>query len=290
MQNWSARTENYEVHIEVSNAGVRTVTSPVPPPKKRFGQHFLVSAFHARRIAEAVPASGNDSVLEIGAGRGALTKYLLQRFPRLHVMEMDRDLAPILRDALGEGEWTLHQENALAFDLRSVPAPLHVVGNLPYNVAAPVIKKMLLAESGIRTCTFMLQREVAERIAAAPGSRRNGFLSVFCQFFGRPRVLFHVPRGAFFPKPKVESSVVQIVLDRERAETLGRERLDAFFAFVDSGYSMRRKMLVNTLGKEKGAKERIARFLERMGLSARVRPEELDVSQWLVLFDLVHAP
>ncbi len=252
-------------------------------PKKQLGQHFLTSTYHAERIAQSIPARGDEEVLEIGPGEGALSAYLVKRFPRMHLVEIDRDVIPRLKSRLGEGKWQLHCGNVLDFNFLQVGIPLHVTGNLPYNIGAHIIKKTLYHGSNIASCTFMVQREVAQRIVSEPQTKNNGFLSIFCQFFGQPRILFNVPPGAFFPKPNVESSVFQIVIDKPE-ERLSPESWSDFFSFVDRGFAMRRKQLAKTLGYTDGRKEMYRVILEELGLSSTVRPEELSVSQWLSLY------
>jgi 16S rRNA (adenine1518-N6/adenine1519-N6)-dimethyltransferase len=252
--------------------------------KKRLGQHFLTAPYYARRIAGAIPAGERERVLEIGPGTGALTVHLLERFPDLHLVEIDRGLVGALKEKLGLRGYTVHECDILKFDYSRAGFPLHVAGNLPYNIGAMIIKKTLLYGPSVRSFTFMVQREVAERITAAAKTAHNGFLSVFCQYFGAPRLLFHVPPGAFFPPPSVESSVVQILPDAGRCARLSEERRNVFFAFVSRGFSMRRKMLANVLGRD-GGKARYSDILSRMGLDVRARAEELDVNQWLELYE-----
>jgi 16S rRNA (adenine1518-N6/adenine1519-N6)-dimethyltransferase len=254
-------------------------------PKKQLGQHFLTSVSHARRIAGSVPAAPGDNVLEIGAGRGALTVHLVERFPRLHCVEIDPDAAASLGDTVGPGGWTLHRCDALDFDFGKAGFPLHVAGNLPYSVGAMIIKKTLLYGNDVLSCTFMVQREVALRIAAAPHTKQFGFLSVFCQFFGRPRVLFHVPAGAFFPKPNVDSSVFQIVVEKNLEARLPASRWRQFFSFVDRGFRMRRKMLANVLGRD-GNRDRWIGLLDGLNIPAGARAEDLGADQWLNLYRL----
>lgn len=261
---------------------------PSRAPKKRYGQHFLTSPAYAEKIADAVGADRDAPVLEIGPGRGALTRHLRQRYDNLHCLEVDPDVIPELIEKVGDEGWTLHRGSALDFDYLSIGAPLHVVGNLPYNIGALIIKKTLLYGTDITSCTFMVQREVAERISAAPGSKRNGFLSIFCQYFGAPSILFHVPPGAFFPRPNVDSSVFHLTIDTAKVARLARERWDQFFALVDRGFSMRRKMLVNVLGHN-GNREGYREAVERAGLAPGVRPEQLGVEEWLRLFHEVEA-
>lgn len=252
-------------------------------PKKHLGQHFLTAVSYARRIALSVDAKQGEHVCEIGPGRGALSVHLKSRFPDFHLVEIDHDVIPQLTRKLGEGTWVLHVTDVLEFDFAHVGFPLHLVGNLPYSIAALVIKKALLHGNDILSCTFMVQREVAERIAAKPHSKRNGFLTIFCQFFGTPKILFHIPRGAFYPKPNVDSSVFQLVIDPNIEDRLPRGRWNSFFSFIDKGFRMRRKKLINVLGHG-GNKEKYGRILLETGIGPDVRPEDLGAMEWLELF------
>lgn len=252
-------------------------------PKKRLGQHFLTAPSYARRIAEAVPAAADERVVEIGPGTGALTTYLADRFRDLHVVEKDADVLPRLQDKLDGRPCTVHTADMLTFDLGEVGFPVHVVGNLPYNVAAPILKRVLLHGSRVRSCTCMVQREVAERIAAGPGGRTSGFLSIFCQFFGETKVLFRVPPGAFFPRPRVESAVFQVVVSRDVEQRVAPERWPELFAMVDAGFGKRRKKLVRVLG-DAYPEAAMAEAFERLGLDMMSRAEQLSAGQWEALF------
>jgi 16S rRNA (adenine1518-N6/adenine1519-N6)-dimethyltransferase len=254
-------------------------------PKKHLGQHFLTSVSHARRIAASVPAQAGENVLEIGSGNGALTVHLVKRYSGMHCVEIDPDAASGLSKNLGAGSWTLHQCDVLDFDFAMAGFPLHVVGNLPYSIGAMILRKTLLYGNNILSCTFMVQREVAQRIAAGPHTKQNGFLSVFCQFFGRPKLLFHVPAGAFFPKPNVDSTVFQLLVDKDLSSKLPVSRWPDYFSFVDRGFRMKRKMLANVLGRDDG-RDRWARLLSRMGIPAGARAEDLSADQWLELYRL----
>jgi 16S rRNA (adenine1518-N6/adenine1519-N6)-dimethyltransferase len=254
-------------------------------PKKHLGQHFLTAVSHARRIAASVPAQAGENVLEIGPGTGALTVHLVKRFPCLHCVEVDPDAAAKLSANLGADSWTLHRCNVLDFDFAAAGFPLHVVGNLPYSIGAMILRKTLLYGNDILSCTFMVQREVAQRIAAVPHTRQNGFLSVFCQFFGRPRILFHVPAGAFFPKPNVDSTVFQLPVEKDLQLKLPASQWPDYFSFVDRGFRTKRKMLANVLGRE-GGRSRWAGLLGDMGITAGARAEDLSADQWLELYRL----
>lgn len=252
-------------------------------PKKHLGQHFLTAPYYAGRIASAIPASASDNILEIGPGRGALSVCLKEKFPRFHAVEIDPDASSVLRQRLGGGGWTLHVEDALAFDFSRVGFPLHVVGNLPYSTAAQIIHKTLRYGSDILSCTFMVQREVAERICARTHSRAAGYLTVFCGFYGAPRILFHVPPGAFFPKPNVDSSVFQLRVEQDLDAKLPPGERAGFFSFVDSAFRMRRKKLYNALGRA-WEPEMFSRTAVEAGVDPDARPEDLDAAQWLSLY------
>jgi len=258
-------------------------------PKKYLGQHFLTAPAFAIRIAAAVPASAEEHVLEIGPGRGALSVHLLERFSGMHLVEVDGDAVSALKNKLGERDYLVHNEDVTAFDFSKAGFPLHVVGNLPYNIGALIIKKTLMYAPQVLSCTFMVQKEVAMRIVSPPHSKQNGWLSVFCQFFGAARLLFHVPPGAFFPRPGVDSSVFQIIVDPNVEKKLERGLWDDFFSFVDSGFSMRRKQLAKVMSLKLGHdKDFYGGALVRMGMDASVRPEDLGVNEWLDFYGRVN--
>lgn len=253
-------------------------------PKKHLGQHFLTAPSFAKRIADAVPAQSTDHVLEIGPGQGALSIFLKERFPSFHLAEVDPEAIERLREKLGDGPHVIHQTDILKFNFQSAGFPLHVVGNLPYSIGALILKKTFLYGNDIRSGTFMVQREVAERIVSPPHRKTNGFLTIFCGFFGSARILFHVPPGAFFPRPNVDSSVFQVLVDRNLSEKLAPEYWERFFAFVSKGFLQRRKQLANALGNDSVSKERFVKDLMDLELDPFSRPEDLNVNEWLALF------
>jgi 16S rRNA (adenine1518-N6/adenine1519-N6)-dimethyltransferase len=268
-------------------------------PKKYLGQHFLTAPAVAKRIACAVPAGAGEGVLEIGPGRGALSLHLAERFPRMHLVEIDGDAVGALKEKLSAvsaggggsgGRYAIHNEDVMGFDFAKAGFPVHVAGNLPYNIGAMIIKKTLMYAPQVLSCTFMVQREVAERIVSGPRSKRNGFLSIFCQFFGAAKLLFRVPPGAFFPRPNVDSSVFQIIVDQDVEKKLERGNWDGFFSFVSGGFSMRRKQLAKIMSLKLGReKEFYCDILSQMGMDAASRPEDLGVSEWLDFYRRANA-
>lgn len=253
-------------------------------PKKHLGQHFLTAPSYAKKISEAVPAERDDLVLEIGPGQGALTVFLRERFTRLHLIEIDETAIDILLKKLGTGSYSLHKGDVLAIDFYKIGSPLHVTGNLPYSIGALIIKKTLLYGNDIKSCTFMVQREVAQRIVAETHTKTYGFLSVFCSFFGTPRLLFHVPPGSFFPPPKVYSSVFQIFVDDDLCGKLPRERWESFFTLVSRGFQQRRKKVVNALATDTWPKERLTEVINAIGIDTTSRAEDLSCTQWLEVY------
>jgi len=252
------------------------VSGPLPRPKKRFGQHFLTDRHYLGRIVEAIGAQRDDHMVEIGPGTGLLTAELAPRLERLHVVEIDRDLAAAL-----EGHFAnvvVHNADALDFDFARLPQPLRVVGNLPYNVSSPILFRIAGIAERVRDCLFLLQREVVERMVAAPDTADYGRLSVMLQYRFAMALVLHVPAGAFTPPPKVESALV-------RMQPLGADRLVArdeglFSRIVAGAFSQRRKTLRNAVRSLADADA-----FARAGIDAGRRGETLSVREFVALAD-----
>lgn len=219
-------------------------------PRKRFGQHFLHDPAVLERIAHAVGPREQDHVVEIGPGRGALTRLLLESNARsVDAIEIDRDLVPLLQDEFAsEPRFAIHEADALAFDFTTLARErggvrLRVVGNLPYNISTPLLFHLLKHVDAIDDMHVMLQREVVNRIAAEPGNGDYGRLTVMLAPWLQAESLFDVGPGAFQPPPKVWSSVVRLTVRREPAFAVSPR----FAAVVASAFSHRRKTLRNAL-------------------------------------------
>jgi 16S rRNA (adenine1518-N6/adenine1519-N6)-dimethyltransferase len=208
-------------------------------PRKRFGQHFLHDPRVLAKIVAAVDPRPGDRLVEIGPGEGALTRPLLERVGRLDAIEIDRDLAARLEREFAPERLRLHREDALEFDFSTLGEGLRLVGNLPYNISTPLLFHLAQYAGRVRDMHFMLQREVVERMVAAPSSAAYGRLSVSLQARFRMRKLFTVQRGAFRPPPKVESAVVRL-LPLE-------EMLAIDEGLLRRAFSARRKTLRNAL-------------------------------------------
>jgi 16S rRNA (adenine1518-N6/adenine1519-N6)-dimethyltransferase len=217
-------------------------------PRKRFGQNFLHDARIIQRIVSSIAPKENEPVLEIGPGQGALTAILLPYKPQLTAVELDRDLAAMLRTKFSdEKHFTLIEGDALAFDLHNLhtaPGSLRVVGNLPYNISTPLLFHLLSQRECIRDMHFMLQKEVVQRLAAEPGSKDYGRLSIMAQYYCRVIPLFDVPPGCFFPPPKVMSAIVRL---QPCEPPLVANDTQTLSQLVNIAFQQRRKTLRNTL-------------------------------------------
>ena len=255
--------------------------------RKRFGQNFLHDAGVIHRILRAIHALPGEHVLEIGPGQGALTEGLLGSGARLDVIELDKDLLPLLQSRFGDNpRFSLNQGDALKFDfqrLGAAPHSLRVVGNLPYNISTPLIFHLLSNAGLIRDMHFMLQKEVVERLAAEPGGGDWGRLSIMVQYHCRVEHLFNVGPGAFNPPPKVDSAIVRLVPHTEPPYP-ARDPL-ALEKVVREAFNQRRKTLRNTLKGLLSAEQ-----IEAAGVDGGKRPEQLDLASFVRLADqLVNA-
>ncbi len=248
-------------------------------PRKRFGQHFLSDANIIARIVQAIAPVPGQRLVEIGPGEGAITVPLLRKAQALTVIELDRDLAPRLA-ALGEGIGPIEAIHAdvLTVDFTALAAggTLRVVGNLPYNISSPILFHCIDHLDAIEDMHFMLQKEVVDRMAAAPGSKTYGRLSVMLQLACRVQPLLPVPPEAFRPPPKVDSAVVRLI-PRPRAER-PVEHAAAIERIVRAAFGQRRKTLSNALD---GVVD-VAR-IEAAGIDPRTRAEQLAPEAYVAL-------
>ena len=247
--------------------------------KKRFGQHFLHDKNILSRIVEYVAAKPGERIVEIGPGEGALTLPLLRAAGSLTVIELDRDLIEPLRTrARGVGELTIVHRDVLEVDIGTlaVGGTIRLVGNLPYNISTPILFHCLDHAAAIRDMHFMLQKEVVERMAAGPGSKTYGRLSVMLQLRCAVEPLFDVPPTAFTPPPKVDSAVVRLVpLSPDR---LPKVDFDVIDRVVRAAFGQRRKTLSNAL---KGVAD--ADDLAAAGIDPRLRAEQLAPATFVAL-------
>lgn len=246
--------------------------------RKRFGQHFLEDVEIIDRLVRSVAPRNQDTLVEIGPGQGALTFPLLEQIDHLEVVELDRDLIAWLRDQVPESRLTIHQGDALRFQFNDLAnhGPIRIVGNLPYNISTPLIFHLLAHGNTIADMTFMLQREVVDRLAASPGSKDYGRLSVMVQYHCQADYLFAVPPSAFQPPPKVESAVVRLA---PYATPPWPADDPAWFSqVVAQAFSQRRKAIRNSL------KALIpAPVFADIGIDPGLRPDHLSVADYVTL-------
>jgi 16S rRNA (adenine1518-N6/adenine1519-N6)-dimethyltransferase len=253
-------------------------------PRKRFGQNFLHDPGTIRRLLAAIRPRPGERLVEIGPGQGAITQGLLEQAGALDAIELDRDLIEPLRERLGGlGDLRLHNADALRFDLcclAPAPASLRLIGNLPYNLSTPLLFRFLDQADCILDMHLMLQREVVERIAADPGTKDYGRLSVMVQTWCEAECLFRIGPGAFNPAPKVESAFLRLrprrPLPHPLADRSGHARL------VAAAFSQRRKTLRNSLA---GLAD--AQAFAAAGIDPGLRAENLSVADFIRLANTI---
>lgn len=252
-------------------------------PKKALGQHFLTDLGIARRIADTLESYGNLPVLEVGPGMGVLTQFLLENGYDVKVAEIDGESVSYLRENFPGLEGRIIDGDFLKLDLNDVfaDAPkINVIGNYPYNISSQIFFHVLDYRDRVECCSGMLQREVAERLAAAPGTKARGILSVLLQAWYDVEYLFTVSEHVFNPPPKVKSGVIRMT--RNSVTDLGcDERL--FKSVVKTAFGQRRKTLRNSL---KGMFPPKSPLLETTGMLA-LRPEQLTVAQFIELTNII---
>lgn len=256
------------------------------PKKSRLGQNFLRDAAAIQRIAAALGDLAGRTVIEIGPGTGAITHTLAARAGHVVALELDGDLAARLRTQLDPERVTVLDQDVLEFDFAGAAAtagqPLLVAGNLPYYITSPILRKLAASHAALERAVLMVQREVAGRIAAKPGTRDYGLLSVAVQMYGPVRPLFTLPPGAFSPPPQVHSTVFMWRFAPRFAE-LGVDEA-GFLRFVRCGFAQKRKTLFNNLRAAGYPPEAVAAACARAGAPAQVRAEALGLEALAALW------
>ncbi|TAK77057.1 MAG: 16S rRNA (adenine(1518)-N(6)/adenine(1519)-N(6))-dimethyltransferase RsmA [Gammaproteobacteria bacterium] len=249
-------------------------------PRKRFGQHFLCDQTIIRQIIASLAPEPHEHLIEIGPGQGALTLPILKQVQQLEVVELDRDLIPELEERTQRaGKLKIYAADALTFDFASIKTDerlLRIFGNLPYNISTPLIFHLLTFAPVVADMLFMLQKEVAERIAAVPSTSDYGRLSVMVQYHCEVDVLFDVPPHAFYPPPQVQSSIIRLIPYQAYPHRAANYAL--FEAIVKQAFSQRRKTLRNSL------KNLVSDDVwARSQLSSHLRAENLSVADFVAI-------
>ncbi len=257
--------------------------------RPKLGQHFLSSDRYRRRVAEALPIQASELVIEIGAGRGAMTGLIAERAAQVVAVELDASLAQHLNAQFGANQRVeIAQGDILELDIAEVcrrhgVEGAFIFGNLPYYITSPILHHLFQCETYLSGMAFVVQREVALRIAAKPGSRDYGYLSVLAQACTRPRLAFSIPPGAFSPPPAVFSALVTFDMAGALPSTDDRGE---FLEFVKLGFAQKRKKLSNNLDSSYGA-GKVREALRRFGLDENARAEELAVDELAKLFEVL---
>ncbi len=265
--------------------------------QKKFGQNFLIDTHVLDKIINAAGITKDDFVLEIGPGIGTLTQYLCENAREVVAVEIDRMLIPILEDTLSEYDnVTVINSDILKLDLnalveeRNNGRPIKVVANLPYYITTPIIMDLFERHLPLINITVMVQKEVADRMQAAPGGKEYGALSLAVQYYAKPYIAANVPPNCFMPRPNVGSAVICLALHENAPVQVKNEKL--LFRMIRASFNQRRKTLVNGLNNSPElsfAKEEIAGALKRLEISENIRGEALTLQQFAALADELSA-
>ena len=261
--------------------------------QKRFGQNFLVDTHVLEKIIQAAGLTKEDLVLEIGPGIGTMTQYLAENAGRVMAVEIDSNLIPILKETLKDyHNVTVINEDILKVDVAALAEqynggrPIKVVANLPYYITTPIIMGLFESQVPIDNITVMVQKEVAERMQAGPGTKNYRPLSLAVQYYAEPYIVANVPPNCFIPRPSVGSAVIRLTRHGKKPVEVKDEKL--MFALIRASFNQRRKTLQNSLNNSAElsfSKEEIGEAIEKMGLSPSVRGEALTLEQFAKLAD-----
>ncbi len=261
--------------------------------RKKFGQNFLIDPHVLDKIVDAAEVTEDDFVLEIGPGIGTMTQYLCERAKKVLAVEIDDKLIPILQETLSaydnveviHGDILKQDIQAIA-DQHNDGKPIKVVANLPYYITTPIIMQLLESRVPLANVTVMVQKEVAERMQAKPGTKEYGALSLAVQYYANPYLAANVPPNCFMPRPNVGSAVIRLDCLKKNPIEVKDEKL--MFRLIRASFNQRRKTLQNGIcnsGELNFSKEEVARALEALGLPAAIRGEKLGLEEFARLSD-----
>ncbi len=263
--------------------------------QKRYGQNFLIDSHILEKIVQASDITKEDFVLEIGPGIGTMTQYLAEAAGWVTAVEIDKTLIPVLQDTLSAYQnVTVINADILKLDLHALIKeknngnPIKIVANLPYYITTPIIMGLFESHIPLKSITIMVQKEVADRMQAGPGTKDYGALSLAVQYYARPEILFTVSPGCFMPRPNVGSAVIRLVRYVDNPVSVRDEA--HMFSLIRAAFGQRRKTLVNSLanaGNLQITKEQTLHALEEMHLDASVRGEALTLSQFAMLSNII---
>ena len=268
--------------------------------KKSFGQNFLTDLNVLKNIVEAADITANDNVIEIGPGIGALTEQLAQAAGEVLALEIDQDLIPVLKEVLSpyDNVKVINQDvlqanlpELIKKEFKDPSRPIKVVANLPYYITSPILMNLLASPVEWATICVMMQKEVAQRLTAKPGTKQYGALTLAIEYQMQAKIAFDVSRKVFVPSPNVDSAIVVLT---PRTNPLPVQPFDKqkLFGFIRGCFAHRRKSLWNNLqsviGKDPAAKEKLTAVLTQLDISPQIRPEKLTLEQFIELANALH--
>ena len=265
--------------------------------QKKFGQNFLIDTHVLEKIIDAAGITKDDFVLEIGPGIGTMTQYLCENAREVAAVEIDNNLIPILKDTLKEYDnvEVIH-EDILKVDIQELAQrknqgrPIKVVANLPYYITTPIIMGLFESHVPIASITIMVQKEVADRMQAGPGSKDYGALSLAVQFYAKPEIVANVPPNCFMPRPNVGSAVIRLTRHETVPVDVSDEKL--MFRIIRASFNQRRKTLANGLNNAPDiplSKEQIQESITALGVPVNIRGEALTLEQFAKLSNIIHS-
>ncbi len=263
--------------------------------KKKFGQNFLIDSHVLNKIVDAAEITKEDTVLEIGPGIGTLTQYLAESAKSVVAVEIDRDAVEVLKATLSPYDnVTVINKDILKTDINRLSMeyndgkPFKVVANLPYYITTPIIMSLLEDEAPITSVTVMVQKEVADRMDAQPGTKEYGALSLAVQYYADTYLAANVPPNCFMPRPNVGSAVIKLTLHGEKPVKVNDEKL--MFKLIRASFNQRRKTLQNGIANDRAltfSKEDVSRALEEIGISPSIRGEKLSLNEFAELSNVL---
>lgn len=253
-----------------------------PKAKKHLGQNFLFDPSILKKIVQASELYPEDTVVEIGPGPGRLTKLLAENVKKVIAIELDKSLFDRFKTEINDYKnIELINKNALYYDYESLP-PFKVVANIPYNITTPIIFRLLESRKNLKSMTLTIQKEVAKRIAAGPGTKDYGALTIMIQYYAVPEIKFIIPKGAFRPVPKIDSAVIHIKILENPSVVVKDEK--HFFNVIKTAFTKRRKTISNAI---KTLSENIDEKLKLAGIDPKRRPETLSIQEFARLADII---
>lgn len=263
--------------------------------QKKYGQNFLIDTHVLEKIIRAAEITGDDFVMEIGPGIGTMTQYLCENAREVLAVEIDRNLLPVLQETLSDYQnVTVLNEDILKMDIGRIAEeynggkPIKVVANLPYYITTPIIMEFFESHVPLESVTVMVQKEVADRMQAGPGTKEYGALSLAVQYYAEAEIAANVPQNCFMPRPNVGSAVIRLICHKENPVKVSDEKF--MFRLIRASFNQRRKTLQNGLCNDTGLslkKEDVRDALEQMGLPPEVRGERLSLQEFAKLSDLL---